>query len=57
MSKKTVLQDLHVSDDQFLDICLLAGFEYCNSFPPLNHSAVSMGFTFKGKRQKGDRIG
>ncbi|CDH60807.1 xpg i-region protein [Lichtheimia corymbifera JMRC:FSU:9682] len=47
MSKKTVLQDLHVSDDQFLDICLLAGFEYCNSFPPLNHSAMSMGFTFK----------
>lgn len=58
MSKKTVLQDLHVSDDQFLDICLLAGFEYCNSFPPLNHSAMSMGFTFKGKKKKkgGDQM-
>lgn len=47
MSKKTVLQDLQVSDEQFLDICLLAGFEYCTSFPPLNTNVMS--FTFKGK--------
>ncbi|KAG1559523.1 hypothetical protein G6F46_002736 [Rhizopus delemar] len=46
ISKKTVLQDLVVSDEQFLDICILAGFEYCPSFPPLNTSVVS--FTFKG---------
>ncbi|CEG64051.1 hypothetical protein RMATCC62417_01095 [Rhizopus microsporus] len=46
INKKTVLQDLHVSDEQFLDICILAGFEYCPSFPPLNTSVVS--FTFKG---------
>ncbi|RCH91950.1 hypothetical protein CU098_001354, partial [Rhizopus stolonifer] len=46
ISKRTVLQDLHVSDEQFLDICILAGFEYCPSFPPLNTSHVS--FTFNG---------
>ncbi|KAG0166946.1 hypothetical protein DFQ30_006536, partial [Apophysomyces sp. BC1015] len=43
---ETVLQDLHVSDEQFLDICILAGFEYCPSFPPLNTNVIS--FTFKG---------
>ncbi|KAI9315269.1 PIN domain-like protein [Dichotomocladium elegans] len=46
MSKKTVLQDLHVNDEQFLDICLLAGFEYCSSFPPLNNN-MNISFTFK----------
>ncbi|CAO3618472.1 unnamed protein product [Mucor hiemalis] len=46
VSKRTVLQDLHVSDEQFLDICILAGFEYCPSFPPLNTAHVS--FTFNG---------
>ncbi|KAF7727595.1 hypothetical protein EC973_007356 [Apophysomyces ossiformis] len=46
IGKKTVLQDLHVSDEQFLDICILAGFEYCPSFPPLNTNVIS--FTFKG---------
>ncbi|KAG2236720.1 hypothetical protein INT48_000718 [Thamnidium elegans] len=46
VSKRTVLQDLHVSDEQFLDICILAGFEYCPTFPPLNTSQVS--FTFNG---------
>ncbi|KAI7897303.1 uncharacterized protein EV154DRAFT_3371 [Mucor mucedo] len=46
VSKRTVLQDLHVSDEQFLDICILAGFEYCPSFPPLNTSHIS--FTFNG---------
>ncbi|KAL7309521.1 hypothetical protein PS15m_010389 [Mucor circinelloides] len=46
VSKRTVLQDLHVSDEQFLDICILAGFEYCPTFPPLSTSHVS--FTFNG---------
>ncbi|KAI8374335.1 PIN domain-like protein [Radiomyces spectabilis] len=48
VSKKTVIQDLRVSDEQFLDICILAGFEYCPSFPPLNTTVMS--FTFKGKQ-------
>ncbi|KAL0092293.1 PIN domain-like protein [Phycomyces blakesleeanus] len=46
ISKKTVLQDLHVSEEQFLDICILAGFEYCPSFPPFNTNVIS--FSFKG---------
>ncbi|CAO3685598.1 unnamed protein product [Rhizopus stolonifer] len=46
INKKSVIQDLVVSDEQFLDICILAGFEYCPSFPPLSTSLVS--FTFKG---------
>ncbi|KAI7872052.1 temperature dependent protein affecting M2 dsRNA replication-domain-containing protein [Spinellus fusiger] len=46
ISKKTILQDLHVSEEQFLDICILAGFEYCPSFPPFNTNVIS--FSFKG---------
>ncbi|KAF9547070.1 hypothetical protein EC957_008919 [Mortierella hygrophila] len=42
--KKAVLQDLLLSDDQFLDLCILAGFEYCITFPPL---ATEGSFAFK----------
>ncbi|CAO3607556.1 unnamed protein product [Cunninghamella blakesleeana] len=43
INKRTVLNDLHVSDDQFLDICLLAGFDYCPSF----QTSTMMSFAFK----------
>lgn len=46
LSKKTVLSDLGLSDEQFLDVCILAGFDYCPTFPPLNNNMI--GFTFKG---------
>ncbi|KAK9766816.1 hypothetical protein K7432_003834 [Basidiobolus ranarum] len=46
VSKKTILQDLQVNDEQFLDICILAGFEYSSTFPPLQSDMMS--FTFKG---------
>ncbi|RUO95865.1 temperature dependent protein affecting M2 dsRNA replication-domain-containing protein [Jimgerdemannia flammicorona] len=45
INKKGVLQDLQVSEDQFLDVCILAGFEYCSTFPPLADGVMS--FTFK----------
>ncbi|CAO3688983.1 unnamed protein product [Umbelopsis ramanniana] len=46
LSKKTVLADLGLSEDQFLDVCILAGFDYCPTFPPLSNNMI--GFTFKG---------
>ncbi|KAL1919389.1 uncharacterized protein VTP21DRAFT_2082 [Calcarisporiella thermophila] len=45
ISKKSILNDLQVSDDQFLDICILAGFEWCSTFPILT---TDIGFSFKG---------
>ncbi|CAG8489148.1 3402_t:CDS:10 [Paraglomus brasilianum] len=45
LSKKVILSDLQITDDQFLDVCILAGFEYCNTFPPLNTDLG--GFAFK----------
>lgn len=45
INKKGVLTDLQVTDDQFLDVCIFAGFENCSTFPPLNDPAS---FTFKG---------
>ncbi|KAG0054478.1 hypothetical protein BGZ83_011165 [Gryganskiella cystojenkinii] len=44
ISKKDVLQDLYLSDDQFLDLCILAGFDQFSTFPPLATDAT---FTFK----------
>lgn len=44
ISKKAVLLDLHLTDDQFLDLCILCGSEHCPTFPPL---AEDGGFTFK----------
>ncbi|CAG8695863.1 30025_t:CDS:10, partial [Gigaspora margarita] len=43
LNKKSILADLQLTDDQFLDVCILAGFEYCGTFPPLNSE-----FSFKG---------
>lgn len=43
ISKKAVLADLGLNDEQFLDVCIFAGFEYCTTFPPLQE----MSFTFK----------
>jgi len=34
-----------MTDEQFLDTCILAGFEHCNTFPPLN--SEYSGFAFK----------
>lgn len=45
LSKKMVLQDLQLTDDQFLDACCFAGFEYCGTFPVL--PTDSMTFSFK----------
>ncbi|KAF9188053.1 hypothetical protein BGZ50_001569 [Haplosporangium sp. Z 11] len=44
ISKKAVLQDLMLSDDQFLDLCILAGFDHCPTFPPLSAEGA---FAFK----------
>ncbi|KAG0343695.1 hypothetical protein BG004_005069 [Podila humilis] len=44
ISKKAILQDLHFTDDQFLDMCILSGFDLCPTFPPL---AEDGGFLFK----------
>ncbi|CAG8474579.1 15153_t:CDS:10 [Funneliformis caledonium] len=45
LNKKSILNDLDITDEQFLDVCILAGFEYCITFPPL--SSDYSGFTFK----------
>lgn len=45
ISKKDVLQDLYLSDDQFLDLCILAGFDQFMTFPPM---AAEAAFSFKG---------
>ncbi|CAB4431514.1 unnamed protein product [Rhizophagus irregularis] len=45
LSKKSILLDLSITDEQFLDVCILAGFEICNTFPPLNSEYST--FTFK----------
>ncbi|KAI0244780.1 hypothetical protein L0F63_002803 [Massospora cicadina] len=44
-SKARILQELQVNADQFLDACVLAGFEYCATFPPI--SSEHLGFSFK----------
>ncbi|TPX49988.1 hypothetical protein SeLEV6574_g01139 [Synchytrium endobioticum] len=36
VNKQNVLHDLGVYSDQFLDICLIAGFDWVWTFPPLN---------------------
>jgi Temperature dependent protein affecting M2 dsRNA replication len=36
-SKKTILNDLGVSEDHFLDIGILVGFDYAQPFPPTVH--------------------
>jgi len=36
-SKKAILGDLGVSEDQFLDIGILVGFDYAQPFPPTVH--------------------
>ena len=37
VSKRNVLQELAVNEDQFLDICILVGFEHSPAFPPTLH--------------------
>jgi hypothetical protein len=37
VSKRNVLQELAVNEDQFLDICVLVGFDHCPPFPPTIH--------------------
>jgi hypothetical protein len=37
VSKRSLLTDLGVSDELFLDIGILCGFEHCPSFPPSMH--------------------
>ncbi|KAJ1979364.1 hypothetical protein H4R34_002858 [Dimargaris verticillata] len=44
MSKRAALKDLQLTTDQFLDVCILAGFDWSTTFPPLT---TSMGFSFK----------
>ncbi|KAI1319362.1 hypothetical protein EDD11_004228 [Mortierella claussenii] len=44
ISKKGVLQDMMLSDDQFLDLCILAGVDHCPTFPPFS---VEGAFAYK----------
>lgn len=44
ISKEGVLLGLGLSDDQFLDLCILAGGDHCPSFPPIS---VEGAFAFK----------
>jgi hypothetical protein len=37
ISKKSIIQDLGVSEDQFLDIGILVGFDHAQPFPPTMH--------------------
>ena len=37
VSKRSVLQELGVTEDQFLDISILVGFDHCPPFPPTIH--------------------
>jgi hypothetical protein len=39
-SKKAILGDLRVTEDQFLDIGILVGFNYVQPFPPTVHEQV-----------------
>jgi hypothetical protein len=60
------LNDLKVSEDQFVDICIFAGFEWSSTFPPLTQPIVDVGngamvgtfitFTFKGKNNAKEGI-
>lgn len=45
LSKKMVLQDFQLTEDQFLDACCIAGFEFCGTFPAL----PTENFTFSFK--------
>ncbi|KAG0330150.1 hypothetical protein BGZ99_008013 [Dissophora globulifera] len=45
ITKKNVLQDFMLSDDQFLDLCILAGGDHGQTFPPL---ASESAFIYKG---------
>ncbi|KAJ1974114.1 hypothetical protein H4R35_003770, partial [Dimargaris xerosporica] len=49
MSKRAALKDLQLTNDQFLDVCILAGFDWSTTFPPLT---TSMGFSFKAVHDK-----
>ena len=40
---KSMLLSLSLSSDEFLDACILAGFDYCVTFPPL----LEQPFTFR----------
>lgn len=53
LDKGRVMSDLQVDREAFLDICLLAGFDWIPTFPPLisagtGYDASAGGFTFKG---------
>ncbi|KAF9946647.1 hypothetical protein BGZ65_009513, partial [Modicella reniformis] len=48
ISKKAVLQDLVLSEEQFLDLCILAGGDHGPTFPPLSLDGA---FGFKGKHE------
>ena len=41
-SKKAILNDLGVSEDHFLDIGILVGFDYAQPFPPTVHEKALM---------------
>lgn len=47
IEKRIILQDLAITDAQFLDMCLLAGFDYISTFPPLLEYSSGGGFSFK----------
>ncbi|KAJ1925949.1 hypothetical protein IWQ60_004210 [Tieghemiomyces parasiticus] len=45
LSKPQILRDLGLDAEQFLDVCILAGFDWSATFPPL--AVSNLGFTFK----------
>lgn len=42
----TILRELNMNQDQFIDSCILAGFDLCLTFPPLLDAL----FSFRGVR-------
>ncbi|KAI8055626.1 PIN domain-like protein [Syncephalis plumigaleata] len=44
VSKRALLHDLQLTEDQFLDTCILAGCDYCSTFPVLTVDPISFNF-------------
>lgn len=44
VSKPKLLQEFQITEEQFLDVCVLAGFDYCSTFPPISGEAISFSY-------------
>jgi hypothetical protein len=45
LDKNTILQSLELTEDMFLDMCILAGFDYCPTFPVFTEPRKPFSFT------------